>query len=43
MSKVIENAEPGSGLGEGTEVTHRDMHVLANALNEHIWDMEKDD
>ena len=42
MDKVLQGAEPGSGLGEGIEVTHRDMHVLANALNEHICDMEKD-
>jgi hypothetical protein len=43
MSRVMDNAEVGSGLIEGSEVTHRDMHVLANALNEHIWEMEKDD
>jgi predicted nuclease with TOPRIM domain len=42
MDRVISKAEPGSGLGEGSEVTHRDIHVLANALNEHICDMEKD-
>jgi hypothetical protein len=42
MDAVISNAEVGSGLAEGTEVTHRDMHVLANALNNHIWEMEKD-
>jgi hypothetical protein len=41
MSKVIMDSE-NEGFGEGSEVTHRDMHVLANALNEHIWDMEKD-
>jgi hypothetical protein len=42
MSRVIADAAPDSSLTEGTEVTHRDMHVLANALNEHIYDMEKD-
>jgi hypothetical protein len=42
MNKVVRNAEYGSGLREGTEVTHRNMHVLVNALNEHICDMEKD-
>lgn len=42
MSRVIADAEVGSSLSEGTEVTHRDMHVLAHALNQHIWDMEKD-
>jgi hypothetical protein len=41
-SKVIVDSEAGSGLGEGTEVTHRNMHVLVNALNDHIWEMEKD-
>jgi hypothetical protein len=42
MSRVIADAEAGSSLSEGSEVTHRDIHVLANAINEHIWDMEKD-
>ena len=42
MNAVMTNAEEGSGLREGTEVTHRDMHVLANSLNNHIWEMEKD-
>lgn len=41
-SKVIAKSEAGSGIGEGTEVTHRNMHVLVNALNDHIWEMEKD-
>lgn len=41
-AKIMQNAEIGGGLAEGTEVTHRNMHILANALNEHIWDMEKD-
>ena len=41
-SKVISDSEMGSGLREGTEVTHRNMHVLVHAINEHIWDMEKD-
>jgi hypothetical protein len=42
MTKVMDNAEAGSGLTEGSEVTHRNMHVLVNALNDHIWEMEKD-
>lgn len=42
MNRVMMNAEEGSGLGEGTEVTHRNVHVLVNALNEHIWQMEQD-
>jgi hypothetical protein len=42
MAKVLDNAEAGSGLREDSEVTHRNIHVLVNALNEHIWDMEKD-
>lgn len=42
VSKVIADSDVGSGLGEGTEVTHRNMHVLVNALNEHIWELEKD-
>jgi hypothetical protein len=42
MSRVMDNAEVGSGLIEGTEVTHRDIHVLVNAINQHICDMEKD-
>jgi hypothetical protein len=40
-SKVIANSEIGSGLGEGTEVTHRNMHVLVNSLNNHIWELEQ--
>ena len=40
MNKVVMDAEKGSSLSEGSEVTHRNMHVLVNALNEHIWDME---
>jgi len=42
MNKVVMDAEKGSSLSEGSEVTHRNMHILVNALNEHIWDMEKD-
>ena len=41
MNRVVANAEEGSGLREGTEVTHRNMHVLANSINNYIWDMEK--
>lgn len=41
MARVISESEAGSGIGEGTEVTHRNLHVLANALNNHIWEMEK--
>ena len=41
MNEVVMNAEEGSGLREGTEVTHRNMHVLANSINNYIWDMEK--
>jgi hypothetical protein len=42
VSKVVADSEVGSALSEGTEVTHRNMHVLAHALNDHIWEMEKD-
>lgn len=40
-ARVVADSEIDSGLREGTEVTHRNMHVLANALNDHIWEMEK--
>ena len=40
MNRVITNAEDGSGMKEGTEVTRRNVYVLANALNEHINQME---
>jgi len=43
MNKVAMDAEKGSSLSEGSEVTHRNMHVLINALNDFIWDMEKDE
>jgi hypothetical protein len=41
VSRVIADAAPDSGLVEGTQVTHRDMHVLVNSLNNHIYEMEK--
>lgn len=41
MNKVVRNAEDGSGLKEGTEVTRRNMQVLANALNDHIYQLEQ--
>lgn len=43
MAKNIANSEIDSGLREGTEITHRNMHTIVNALNQHIADMEKDD
>jgi hypothetical protein len=51
----IENTEEFKNIqrmkleGEGTiltgdvEVSHRDVHVIANSLNELIWDLEQDD
>jgi hypothetical protein len=41
MTRIIANSERDSGLAEGTEVTHRNIHVLANAVNNHIWEMEQ--
>lgn len=41
-AKVIAASEAGSGLNEGSEVTHRNMFVVVNALNEYIYDLEKD-
>jgi len=43
MNKVVMDAEKGSSLSEGSEITHRNMHVLVNSLNDFIWDMEKDE
>jgi hypothetical protein len=42
MAKNIANSEIDAGLREGTEVIHRDIHTIVNALNQHIWEMEKD-
>ena len=41
MNQVVRNAEYGSGLREGTEVTRRNMQMLANAINEHIYQLEQ--
>lgn len=43
MAKNIANSEIDAGLREGTEISHRNMHTIVNALNQHIFDMEKDD